>query len=105
MEQAEVVLEDLYQVGFDTVQNHLLHSLKELGESAESLGMEYFSEQLFSLGTQLEGTRHCTRRQEETEDETLRRYVILWQYLLIGKKKVLYDRARVKYDNGDRREL
>ena len=104
LEQAEVVLEDLYQVGFDTVQNHLLHSLKELGESAESLGMEYFSEQLFSLGTQLEGTRHCTRRQGETQDDMLRQYVILWQSILIGKKKVLYDRARVKYDNGDRRE-
>ncbi|MGN0425027.1 MAG: hypothetical protein ACI4FY_06875 [Acetatifactor sp.] len=103
--QTEVVLEDLYQVGFDTVQDHLLHSLKELGESAESLGMEHLSKQLFRLRKQMDGTRHCIERQGDTKDDMLRQYVILWQYILIGKKKVLYDRARVKYDNGDRREI
>lgn len=102
--QTEVVLEDLYQVGFDTAQDYLLDRLRKLGESAESLGMEHLSKQLVRLRKQLDGTRHCTRRQRETKDDMLRQYVILWQYILIGKKKVLYDRARVKYDNGDRRE-
>lgn len=100
LKEAEDALEDLYQVGFDTVQDTILQRLKELGELTETYGMEYLSKELLGLAEQIAMERHRMRKADEAvEDDIIRRFMGLCDYMYIGKKKVMYDRAERYYNN------
>lgn len=100
LEEVEAVLGDLYQVGFDTVQESVLRSLKELGELAETYGLEYLSKQLLELAEQIIMERHCMQKTKEAEEGgIIGRFMELCEYIYIGQKKVMYDKAERYYRN------
>lgn len=98
LQEAELALGDLYQVGFDTVQEAVLQSLREVTEKAENYGMEYMSKLFGELAEHITMERHRVTKQEaETGDSILRQYTLLCEYVSIGRKKAMYDRAKEYY--------
>lgn len=100
LKETEVVLEDLYQVGFDTVQESALKRVTELGETAECYGLEYLAKELFWLAEQISMERHRMKKTEGTaECGIIGRFMGLCDYIYIGQKKVMYDKAECYYKN------
>lgn len=100
LKETEGVLEDLYQVGFDTVQDTLLRRVKELGELTETYGLEYLSKKLSKLAELITMERHRMRKAEgSTESGIIGRFMELCEYIYIGQKKVMYDKAECYYKN------
>ena len=98
LKQVESVLEDLYQTGFDTVQESILQRCRELVELAELYGMEYLRNTLAHLTEQLVMNRH-RMKQTEDADKSIQQYLRLWEYSSVGQKKVMYDMAADYYKN------
>lgn len=98
LEEVEAVLGDLYQVGFDTVQDGVWRSLTEVGEKAECYGMQHLSKLLLELAEQIAMERHRIGKMGAAiEDSMFRQYTELCEYVFIGKKKAMYDRAKEYY--------
>jgi len=97
LEQTETILGDLYQGGLDTVQESVLSNMKELFEMAEIYGLTYLAEQMSGLTEQISMQRHCINKTDAPNDCILRQFVILGEYVYIGRKKVMYDKAKRYY--------
>lgn len=94
VEEAEGVLGDVYQVGFDTVPESVLQSLKEIAERAEAYGMEYLAKGMLGLAKQLAMERHRIKKVQESEQDTMfRQYIRLCDYITIAGRKAMYDKA------------
>lgn len=105
LKEVEIVLEDLYQIGFDTVQESILRRLKELGETAEVYGLEYLSKQILELTEQITMERHRLKKVEETtKNSVINQYMELCHYVNVGQKKVMYDKAGIYYRNEEEKE-
>lgn len=98
LKETEDVLGDLYQVGLDTVQDTILRRIKESGELTETYGMEYLSKELLGLAEQITMERHGMKKTEESaEGSIIGRFMELCDYIYIGQKKVMYDKAEGYY--------
>ena len=98
LKEVKTVLEDLYQVGFDTIPEAVLHSLKDVGELAEGYGMENLAKKLAILAEQIAMERHRLVRTEDVMmDNRICLYIELCNYVFIGQKKVMYDMAENYY--------
>ena len=100
LQETMKVLEDLYQVGFGTVQETILENIRELSDSAQTYGMENLSKQLSDLAEQIAMARHRMKQPQELENNIIKRYITLCDYVFIGKKKVMYDKAKKYYEEG-----
>ncbi len=98
LEDVELLLGDLYQVGFSTVQDAVLQNMQSLSEQAMVFGMNGLAQELIQLEKQLAHKRHQMKQSEEMEDMLMRRYLKLCDYVSLGQKKVMYDKAKICYD-------
>jgi len=98
LDETEGVLGDLYQVGFDTVPETVLQSIKENAERAEVYGMEHLSKGLTKLAEQLAMERHRMKKAQAPEEDTMfRQYITLCSYVTIARRKAMHDKAGVVY--------
>ena len=94
LEEVSWLLQDVYQVGSNTVQDSTLEALKQAEKQGAAYGMTMLSDWLRQLGGQLSGARHQLRRQSS---EIMRIYCRLWQYVRLCRQRTAYDMARLSY--------
>lgn len=100
LEETEELLKDLYQVGFDTVQDNLLERLAGLGEKAETDGLLQLSGRMKSFEKLLARRRHLIFDAAAKEERhIIKEYIQLCEYVRIGLSKVEYDMATEYYLN------
>lgn len=94
LEEVSWLLQEVYQVGSNTVQDSTLEALKQAEKQGAAYGMTMLSDWLRQLGGQLSGARHQLRRQSS---EVMRIYCRLWQYVRLCHQRTAYDMARLSY--------
>lgn len=95
LEQVYLIMEELYQSGFDTVHDSTLEELKQVQKLVLQYGMGYLGE---LLGELLEGIgmrRHRIRRGDSDEMGWV--YTRVNEYLYLGMEKIGYDRGKRYY--------
>ena len=93
------LLEDLYQSGFDTVHDSTLKELERAVEQTGQYGMQYLSEMLGQLMSEIAAGRHQTKEVHATDRKTIvaELYTKLIEYLYLGRQKAAYDRGAQYY--------
>ncbi len=99
LEEVQSVLGDLYQVGFGTVPETILHQMQGLEETLQMYGMELLAKRMAELAKCLEQTRHSVREASETKELFMTNYVWLCEYVAIARKRVMYDKAKNYYND------
>lgn len=100
LEETEELLKDLYQVGFDTAQGHLLERLESLADTVETCGLLQLGKRMRSLGKLLNQRKHRIYEVSSSEEKRLiREYIQLCEYVKLGQRKLEYDLAAEYYKN------
>ncbi len=99
LEEVQSMLGDLYQVGFGTVPGTILQQGKELEELLQRYGMELLAERIAELVKGLEQCRHSFHATAEDKATLIAHYIWLYEYLVRARKKVMYDKAKIYYNN------
>lgn len=103
LERVFLIMEELYQSGFDTVHDSTLAELGKVQELVGQYGMGYLAG---LLGELLEGVgmrRH--RIGGGTADEMGKVYTQISEYLYLGMEKIGYDRGMEYYGEGIGQEI
>lgn len=94
LERVSLIMEDLYQSGFDTVHDSTLDELKKMKELTGQYGMEYLS----SLMKELFDGLFMRRHQMKVEEGGMAGiYTRINEYLYLCEEKIAYDRGRRYY--------
>ncbi|MCI8528151.1 MAG: hypothetical protein HFH82_03195 [Lachnospiraceae bacterium] len=89
------LLGDLYQSGFDTVHDSTLEELEGAVEQTGQFGMQYLSEMLEQLTSEIAAGRHQTKEVHATKRKTTiaELYTNLNEYLYLSRQKAVYDKG------------
>lgn len=90
LEQVYLIMEELYQSGFDTVHDSTLEELKKIRELCIQYGMEYLSK---LLGELFDGVGMRRHQIGSVADEMGKVYTRISEYLYLGMEKIAYDRG------------
>lgn len=94
LERVFLIMEDLYQSGFDTVHDSTLEELEKMKELTGQYGMEYLSGLIKELFEGLSMRRH---RMQIQGDRMAEIYTRINEYLYLCEEKIAYDRGREYY--------
>lgn len=85
-----LLMEDLYQSGFDTVHDSTLEELKNTAELAPRYGFTWLGEQIGQLYQILSMRRHLA---EKRQDDAAAIFVDINAYLYLCLQKLAYDKC------------
>lgn len=94
LEEAENLLEELFQSGFCTVHDSTMASLADMEKLAAQYGMQYLSDMLGELAKGLSMRRHSLERKDDGMAEV---YARLNEYLYLCREKAAYDKGLCLY--------
>lgn len=85
-----LLMEDIYQSGFDSVHDSTLEELKKIAQSAPEYGLIWLGEQIEQLHALLFMRRHRTEKQQ---DAAANIFVNINAYLYLCLQKAAYDKC------------
>lgn len=91
---AEMIMEELFQSGFNTVHDSTIDALKEITKRTEQFGMAYLSH---LLGTIEEGITMRRHKMTKEADRLVETFTKLSEYLYLCRQQIAYNSGQTYY--------